>query len=269
MSPRISIIVPTLNSGSTLRACLESIRSQEFRDFEIIVVDGPSTDDTPEIAKSFGARYYFHAGSLPDARNFGARQSAGRILVSLDSDMVAGPGLLDEICRAGTDSGPLIIPEKGAGRSLISRCEALEKECTIGHEPMESARVFSREAFESAGGYDPDLLFGEDRDFHERVSEGRTVGRTTSVVYHVQDHVGFWGLIRKSFVYGRSARLFFEKRRKRGRPLPADRLGFFLRWKTLLSDPPLAVCMLFLKAAEYWAFGSGYLVSFFMPYRKR
>lgn len=51
--PRFSIIIATMNSGETLEDCLESIRQQEFRSFEVVVIDGGSTDRTLPIIDSF------------------------------------------------------------------------------------------------------------------------------------------------------------------------------------------------------------------------
>ncbi len=49
----ISLIIPTFNSASTLKACLESIKKQTLQPDEIIIADGHSTDETIEIAKNF------------------------------------------------------------------------------------------------------------------------------------------------------------------------------------------------------------------------
>lgn len=55
--PMFSIIVPTFNVGATLGACLESIVGQNCTDFEVVLVDGESGDETLDIAKSFASKF--------------------------------------------------------------------------------------------------------------------------------------------------------------------------------------------------------------------
>ena len=50
---RISVIISTYNRASSLRQTLLSLRSQTFRDFEVVVVNGPSTDDTEDVLNDF------------------------------------------------------------------------------------------------------------------------------------------------------------------------------------------------------------------------
>ena len=61
-SPTISILIPTLNSAKTLRACLESIAMQDYPkdNIEIIIADGGSTDGTLEIISEFSSAYNLH-----------------------------------------------------------------------------------------------------------------------------------------------------------------------------------------------------------------
>jgi glycosyltransferase involved in cell wall biosynthesis len=88
-----SIIVPTLNAGTTLRVCLDSITRQTCRDFELVVVDGGSTDGTLDIANSFapnlGARLKIHCGTdrgAYDAMNRGVGLATGTWLLFLGGD---------------------------------------------------------------------------------------------------------------------------------------------------------------------------------------
>ena len=86
----LSIIIPTLNEEKYLPRLLESIRRQNFSDYEIIVSDGGSSDKTEEIAKSFKATFFVDSSIRhPSAqRNNGARISKGDTLLFLDADSV-------------------------------------------------------------------------------------------------------------------------------------------------------------------------------------
>ena len=88
-----SIIVPTLNVAATLHACLDSIVHQTCTDFEVVLVDGGSTDGTLDVANSLapdlGARLVVHCGpdqGVYDAMNRGVGMATGAWLLFLGAD---------------------------------------------------------------------------------------------------------------------------------------------------------------------------------------
>lgn len=86
--PKFSIIVCTLNSEAYLFQCLNSIKCQTFNDYEIIIVDGGSTDNTIEIVNSFKIEKVFNKvnGGVSKAMNFGITKAIGEIIAILHSD---------------------------------------------------------------------------------------------------------------------------------------------------------------------------------------
>ena len=94
--PLISIIIPTFNSEKYLSFALESINEQTFKNYEIIVIDGGSTDQTGEILKKHPKVTTFHQKSrgLPGAWNEGIVQSNGDFIALLDSDDIWLPHTL-------------------------------------------------------------------------------------------------------------------------------------------------------------------------------
>ena len=97
-SPIFSIIVPTYNRGHLIGKTINSILLQEFTDFEILVVDDGSTDNTEQIVKAFSdARIqYFKKqnGERGAARNFGSARANGKYLNFFDSDDLMYPNHL-------------------------------------------------------------------------------------------------------------------------------------------------------------------------------
>src|SRR5436309_9355229 len=88
-TPMFSVIVPTFNRASLLRQALDSVLAQTFAEYELIVVDDGSTDDTANVVASYGSRVYFlqQANRGPGAaRNLGAAGAKGEYLAFLDSD---------------------------------------------------------------------------------------------------------------------------------------------------------------------------------------
>lgn len=92
-APMFSIIVPTFNAAETLQACLESLSRQTIGDFEIVLVDGDSTDGTLEIANRFaahlGSRLVLHSGPDQgpyDAMNRGVSMASGDWVLFLGAD---------------------------------------------------------------------------------------------------------------------------------------------------------------------------------------
>lgn len=88
MDPLISVIVVTYNRAHYIQEALDSIRRQTFKDYEIIVVDDGSTDNTKEVLESYkDIRYIYqeHAG-ISQARNTAVRAAKGKWIATLDSD---------------------------------------------------------------------------------------------------------------------------------------------------------------------------------------
>ena len=87
-----SIIIPTYNRYSLLKACLQSIYNQKFHDYELIIVDDGSTDNTRKLCSKFKSKinrlkYYFIDNSgAPFARNYGLSLSSGKYVIFHDSD---------------------------------------------------------------------------------------------------------------------------------------------------------------------------------------
>ena len=103
----ISIITATFNSGATLRDTLESILNQTYSDYEVLIIDGGSKDNTKNIVDEyipkFKGRLKWHTGKdkgLYDAMNKGISYATGDIIGVLNSDdFYATPEVLSEIAK--------------------------------------------------------------------------------------------------------------------------------------------------------------------------
>ena len=89
IEPLVSVIIPAYNASEWIAETVESVLKQEYQNFEIIVVDDGSTDNTEKIVTSFGPKinyYYKKNGGQSSARNFGIKNAKGKYIAFLDSD---------------------------------------------------------------------------------------------------------------------------------------------------------------------------------------
>lgn len=99
----VSVIIPTYNHARELRRCLESIWTQTFKNFEVIVVDDGSTDETSRVVEeckeSVRAIRIPHSGANA-ARNSGFKESSGRYVLFCDADIRMKPTMLQDMVAA-------------------------------------------------------------------------------------------------------------------------------------------------------------------------
>lgn len=102
-APRVSVVINTCNRGAYLGDTLRGLQQQLYNDFEVILVNGPSVDDTEEVAKQFNIRYYTAPFNISVSRNIGIKHAAGDILAFIDDDAVPEPEWLDDLVKAYDD----------------------------------------------------------------------------------------------------------------------------------------------------------------------
>ncbi|MFL5328632.1 MAG: glycosyltransferase [Gemmataceae bacterium] len=166
-APRVSVIVCTYNGGRTLRQCLHSLLDIEYPDYEVIVVDDGSTDDTQEILRAFPDVRVIRQENcgLSAARNTGLNAASGSIVAYTDSDCYADrhwlTGLVDQLERSGASAvgGPNLSPEDGQlaaciGASPGQPMHVLESDQVAEHIPG-CNMACRKEALVSINGFDP------------------------------------------------------------------------------------------------------------------
>lgn len=263
----VSIIVPTKNSGNTLRACLESITTQTYPTIELIVVDNFSSDPTPEIAKEYATAFYSKGPERSAQRNFAVSKATGKYVCIIDSDMNLDPTVISE-CVSAMEHSPkvrgVIIPEESFGEGFWARCKHLERSFYVGVPYMEAARFFYTDDFKRLGGYNLNMVSGEDWDLSQRIEALGTLGRTEAFIHHNEGKISLARTIRKKFYY---ARLFAQYIRSSNNPSKVDQqVSLAGRYKLFLSQPkrlfrnPLVGAgMLFMKTCEFGFGGLGYV----------
>lgn len=99
-TPEISIIIPAFQAAGEIADCLNSIVAQTFQDFEIIVINDGSTDETPNIVLRYGDRVIFISQDnrgRNTARNRGFQASRGKFLLFCDADIIMKTTFLEKL----------------------------------------------------------------------------------------------------------------------------------------------------------------------------
>jgi alpha-1,6-rhamnosyltransferase len=171
--PLISVIIAAYNAEPNLREALESVVSQDWTPFEVVLVDDGSTDGTGAIARSYDSiRYIRQENAGPAAaRNTAIRNSKGSLVANFDSDDVLPPRRLRVQAEYLVEH-----PEVGC---VFGRQEWLNAPAWLGRDviygdldgiPLSSA-MFRREVLDQLGGYDSRYEPSEDMDLVIRMRE--------------------------------------------------------------------------------------------------
>lgn len=267
--PLVSIIVPTYNSSPTLAACLQSIQDQSYQNIELIVVDNNSNDSTKDIARSFTTHVFNKAPERSTQRNYGVQQSHGSFVVIIDSDMELQPDVITETVQtmqAQPDLGGIIIPEESFGSTFWARCKQLERSFYIGVDWMEAARFFKKELYVKAGGYNEQLVSGEDWDLSQRIATMAPLGRIQALIMHNEGALRLGRTLQKKYYY---AQKFAEYLKANPRTeQTTSQTGVLSRYKLyfanpsrLFRNPVVGMGMLFMKTCELGFGGVGYLLA--------
>lgn len=178
---KFSIVTITYNAAPYLRETLASVASQKFTDFEHILWDGGSKDQTLEIARSFPHLKIYEGKDrgIADAMNLGAALASGDLLLHLHADdLLAHPCVLSMVSRM-VDLHPSIEWMYGRADLINSRGEYQR---TTPFEPYSYKRLrrynfithpatfIKRSLFEKVGGFDPSLKYCMDYDLWLRLA---------------------------------------------------------------------------------------------------
>jgi glycosyltransferase involved in cell wall biosynthesis len=190
MEPRlVSIVIPTYNCGRLIARALHSVVDQTYADWEVLVIDNHSADNTRDVVLGFGddrIRYLTisNEGIIARSRNLGVRESRGRWIAFLDADDWWTPDKLvksvqaleqgfdfvyHDLFRAGPGKGPFPW-RKVRTRKLTS--PVFEDLLLRGNAIANSSVVVDKALFIEAGGLSeaPELVAVEDFDAWLRVS---------------------------------------------------------------------------------------------------
>ncbi|MGI0037226.1 MAG: glycosyltransferase family 2 protein [Nitrososphaera sp.] len=254
----VSVVIPAKNNGSTIKHCLGSIRGQTYREIEIILVDGFSTDDTVRISENMHAKVIPLEGERMKAKNHGLRICRGRYVCFIDSDMILEERVIEqcvESCKANVAG--VIVPERSIGNGLWVGVRDFERSLYSGSK-IESARFFDREIALQAGGFDEDVIAYEESTLPQKIEAlgYRVDGRISDSILHDEGNFKLKKWLLKKQYYGKTTTAYLKKYPEYG----SAQLGIKYRiavmtgkgqWRTLLRYPLKSVGLFTLKFLEY------------------
>jgi glycosyltransferase involved in cell wall biosynthesis len=172
--------MPCFNHGAFITEAIESVASQTFQDYEIIVVDDGSTDPaTRTILSSIsGPRTVVLQTAnqgLPAARNHAARHASGALFCALDADDKLAPTWFEKAVRVLDEQDVAFVShwlEAFGDEHWVWKPERCDLPSLLARNTVNGAALVRREAFEAVGGYDESMTEGcEDWDFWLRLVE--------------------------------------------------------------------------------------------------
>lgn len=204
--PAVSVLMPVRNCAAYLGEALQSLAAQTFGDFEIIVVDNGSSDDTRDILRAWARReprlraYRLRRPGLARSLNFAASKARAPLLARLDGDDIAAPGRLAaqvEAMRARPalgllGSGAEMIDSRGRSVGSLDRPTSdsgLRKFLRTGCAFVHSSVMMRREVFLAAGGYRKGLNVAEDYDLWLRMAEHAQIANLPERLVRYRVHV--------------------------------------------------------------------------------
>ncbi|MEN2281297.1 glycosyltransferase family A protein [Algoriphagus sp. SE2] len=190
--PKFSIIIPAFNRAKVLPRAIQSILNQTNKDWELIVVDDGSTDDTSNVISAYfgllGFRSVYQENyGVSGARNLGATKSQGEWLIFLDSD--------DELIKDALENFSSFIDRFPGDQLFVAGNERRSFNETIIRIPKEGSYnpflsgtfCIKKAFFDQIGGYDPLFTFSENTELLHRIMQASARPHLmphVSLVYH-------------------------------------------------------------------------------------
>lgn len=274
-APKVSVVVASFNGGRTLAACLESLARLNYPDYEVILVDDGSTDDTPEIAQRFPSfRTIVHQRNLglSVARNTGIAAATGEIVAFTDADCRADEDWLHYLVGALLD-GPFVgigghnLPPPDdslvAAAVMVSPggpAHVMLTDREAEHIPG-CNMVFYKWVLEEIGGFDPVFRkAGDDVDVCWRIQErGHKIGFSPAgfVWHHRRSTVPAY--LRQQGGYGEAEALLLRKHPEYFNPIGRS------IWRGRIYAPAKTGVFVERSIIYHGVFGSGFFQRLYAP----
>jgi glycosyltransferase involved in cell wall biosynthesis len=192
-NPKVSIIIPTYNRADLMPRAVNSVLNQIFKDFELIIIDDGSTDNTKQVVDEFQKKdkrikyiWQENSGTPSKPKNTGIKNSYGEYIAFLDSDDEWLPKKLKKQLNVFKNSKKEDLGFVGCNALIVNEKTGTE---TVYNMPLYNDKIFfekllknnfiwsssgalvKKEVFEKIGLFDEKLKYGEDWDMWIRIAQ--------------------------------------------------------------------------------------------------
>lgn len=198
MPPIVSIVLPCYNGATFLAQSIASVIAQTFTDWELIIVNDCSKDNSLEIMQQYAEKdsririiNNEHNLKLPGALNRGFQEARGKYLTWTSHDNRMGPTMLEEFVNyldANSDKGLITAYYAAFNLKTGEQLYEVHHPDPQLHLPLFNcvcyAFMYRREVLETVGDYDTTLFLVEDYDYWVRIWQKYPVGKIYKVLYY-------------------------------------------------------------------------------------
>jgi glycosyltransferase involved in cell wall biosynthesis len=217
---KIAVIIPVKNVEDKIERCLVAVFNQTLKPFEVMIVDGQSTDRTVENARKFPVRVlYENYGTVGGARQVGVENAKGEYLAFTDADCIPERNWLENLIKefgegvVGVGGGT-----KNIGKGLWGKSIALALDTFLGSANSVQDRVFKEKRFVKSisgcnsmyrkddlftiGGFNVRLSVNEETELNRRLTKlGKLLYTPNAIVLHNQDR-SLGDFAKRNYIFG-------------------------------------------------------------------
>ncbi|MFI5324415.1 MAG: glycosyltransferase family 2 protein, partial [Thermodesulfobacteriota bacterium] len=188
MMPHVSVIIPTHNRANLLKKSVTSVLSQSYRDFELLVIDDCSTDNTSEVMANITDKRVSYKKNtsnegIPTTRNIALSYTNGKYIAFLDDDDEWMPDKLEKQLNIMENSSTslgcvytgrnlIYTDDKSLNQTIVPQYrKKILKELLLDNFINTSTTLLRAACFEKVGMFDESIPFAEDYDMWIRIAQ--------------------------------------------------------------------------------------------------
>ncbi len=203
---KVSVIIPAYNASTFIRETVQSVIMQDFKDWELIIINDGSTDNTKSILDKFSGNekvqvFHIANGGVSNARNVGYKKSKGKYFAFLDADDVwlesnlsAKVAFLNQHKEVGlvhSDAEVIDNNSSQTGETKSGKSGSLLRDLLLWNGtsiPAPSSILVRREVIDCVEGFNTNLSTAADQEFFFRVANKFEIGRIPKVTWQYRIH---------------------------------------------------------------------------------